>query len=215
MSTPLAKKTKKAEAAVEASPEAPQEVMYGFKAYDANLSCRGLQYEIGKTYTTDQAPVRCGVSGFHWCDNPMDTWAYYDITTARWTELTAAGPHSKGAPDTKIASASITVGIELKLPEIIQRGIAWMIEYCSDNGYDSRQAASGNDSRQAASGYDSMQAASGYGGKVKLGPNGAASLAWHDGYRPRFTTLYAGESGIEDGVWYSLDETGEPMKVEG
>ena len=42
------------------------------KGFDKNLSCRGFQYEIGKTYTSGETPIRCGEGGFHACENPFD-----------------------------------------------------------------------------------------------------------------------------------------------
>jgi hypothetical protein len=235
----------------EVTPIAVEEVLKGYKAYDADLKCRGFQYEIGKTYEVTTPPVRCRSSGFHWVENPMDMWSYYDLTTCRMTEVEASGAHDRGGDDTKIASAKITVGVELHLGEVIKRAVNWMLDHCKASGIYSKQAASGHYSmqaasgdsstqaasgiyskqaasgdsstqaasgiysKQAASGIYSKQAASGYGGKVKIGPNGAAALAWHDGKRPRFTVLYAGEDGILNGVWYQIGSDGKPVVVDG
>ena len=205
--------------------------LHGYKAYDKDLKCRGYQYEIGKTYETDQHPVRCGSTGFHWCENPLDMWSYYDITTSRFTVVEASGEHDKGPDDTKIASARLTIGVELRLPEVIDRGIKWLLEFCKDkvasgdssqlaasghssqlaaSGDSSQLAASGHSSRLAASGHYSKLAASGHSSKLNLGKNSAGVLAWHDGKRPRFTVLYTGENGIKAGVWYCLNNKGEP-----
>jgi hypothetical protein len=233
-------------------------VLHGYKAYDKDLKCRDYQYEIGKTYETDRHPVRCSSTGFHWCENPLDMWSYYDITTSRFTMVEASGEHDKGSDDTKIASARLTIGVELRLPEVIDRGIRWLLEFCKDkaasgdfsqlaasghcsqlaaSGYSSQLAASGHSSQLAASGHssqlaasgdysqlaasghssqlaasgDSSQlAASGHFSQLNLGENSAGVLAWHDGKRPRFTTLYTGENGIKAGVWYCLNNKGEP-----
>jgi hypothetical protein len=144
-------------------------VLHGYKAYDKDLKCRGYQYEIGKTYETDQHPVRCGSTGFHWCENPLDMWSYYDITTSRFTVVEASGEHDKGSDDTKIASARLTIGVELRLPEVIDRGIKWLLEFCKDKterGHYSQLAASGHYSQLAASGYYSQLAASGYSSQL-------------------------------------------------
>ena len=67
--------TKSAPVPPEATTDRP---LFGYKAFDADLKCRGFQYEIGQTYEipADQHPVRCGSVGFHWCENPMDIWSY-------------------------------------------------------------------------------------------------------------------------------------------
>ena len=46
-----------------------------FKATDGNMQCRGFQYEIGKTYKTDEAEL-C-VCGFHACRSPLDIFNHY------------------------------------------------------------------------------------------------------------------------------------------
>ena len=41
--------------------------MKAYKAFNTDLTCRGFQYEIGKTYTMDEKPVPY-VSGFYACE---------------------------------------------------------------------------------------------------------------------------------------------------
>lgn len=47
-----------------------------YKAFNTDLTCRGFQYEIGKTYTMDEKPVPY-VSGFYACENLDDVFIYY------------------------------------------------------------------------------------------------------------------------------------------
>jgi hypothetical protein len=118
----------------------------------------------------------------------MDIWPHYDLTSSRFAEIEASGEHSRGSDDTKVASTKITIGAELKLPEIIQRGIAWMLDYCAgkgsvDEGYNSRLAASGDNSTLAASGDNSTLAASGY--NSRLAASGYNSTLAASGYNSR------------------------------
>ena len=194
--------------------EPAADVLHGYKAFNADLTCRGFQYAFGQTYETKEHPIRCGVVGFHWCENPMDLWSYYDLSTSRFAEVTASGEHSRDGSDTKVSSARLTIGVELRLPDIIQKAIDWMLVKCNknvvvDSGDASSLAASGYASRLAASGDASRLAASGNDSRLKLGPNGAGALAWHDGKRPRFTVIYVGEDGIEADKWYRLDDKGK------
>ncbi|WP_222592977.1 hypothetical protein, partial [Acidomonas methanolica] len=63
---------------------------------------------------------------------------------------------------------------------------------------------SGDDARIDISGEGAVIAVAGLHAVVRLGPGGAASIAWHDGKRIRFTTIYEGEDGIEAGVLYRV-----------
>ena len=49
--------------------------MKAYKAFNADLACRGFQYEIGKTYTMDEKPKLCE-RGFHAYKNLDDIFYY-------------------------------------------------------------------------------------------------------------------------------------------
>ena len=53
--------------------------MKGFKAFDKNLKCRGMQYEIGKEYEFGKTPIPCQ-RGYHFCKTVADCYRFYDIT---------------------------------------------------------------------------------------------------------------------------------------
>ena len=52
--------------------------MIGYKAFNKDLTCRGFQYEIGKTYSIEGLPILCE-KGFHFCNNIADTYRYYPM----------------------------------------------------------------------------------------------------------------------------------------
>jgi hypothetical protein len=56
--------------------------MIGYKATDANMQCRGFQFELGKTYTHTGELKLCN-SGFHFCEQPSGVWEYYNATGTR------------------------------------------------------------------------------------------------------------------------------------
>ena len=56
--------------------------MIGYKATDANMQCRGFQFELGKTYTHTGDLKLCN-SGFHFCEQPSGVWEYYKATGTR------------------------------------------------------------------------------------------------------------------------------------
>ncbi|SNT20058.1 DUF7666 domain-containing protein [Sphingopyxis indica] len=157
-----------------AAKKKPAEIT-AYKAFDKNLSCRGFQYEVGKTYEHDGAVIICS-SGFHACENPLDVLNYYDLIDSRFAIVKASGEISHQDGDSKIASAKITVEAELKLPEFIGAAVNWMIanvkgKESAASGYGSKLAASGYDSKLAASGYGSKLAASGYYSKLAASGN--------------------------------------------
>lgn len=50
-----------------------------YKGFDKDLTCRGFQYEIGKTYTMVGSPEICK-RGFHFCRKLIDVLGYYPTT---------------------------------------------------------------------------------------------------------------------------------------
>ena len=47
-----------------------------YKAFNKDMTCRGFQYEVGKTYTLDGELELCE-NGFHFCDILNDCYNYY------------------------------------------------------------------------------------------------------------------------------------------
>ena len=64
--------------------------MKGYKAFNPDMTCRGFQYEIGKTYEIDGEPIMCG-KGFHFCANPIDVFGYYPFENTLIAEVEALG----------------------------------------------------------------------------------------------------------------------------
>ena len=52
--------------------------MKGYKVFNSDWTCRGFQYEVGKTYKMDKKPVPCE-RGFHFCKRAVDCFNYYDF----------------------------------------------------------------------------------------------------------------------------------------
>lgn len=50
--------------------------MKGYKVFEPDWTCRGFQYEVGKTYEEDVTPRVCG-QGFHFCKKAADCFSYY------------------------------------------------------------------------------------------------------------------------------------------
>ena len=79
--------------------------MTGYKAFKNDLSCRGFQYEIGKTYTVDGDIGLCK-RGFHFCRYPLQVFEYYD-EKARMCLIEADGEIIEG--EDKCVCSKITI----------------------------------------------------------------------------------------------------------
>ena len=51
--------------------------MIGYKAFNKDLTCRGFQFEIGKTFSMDESPIPCK-RGFHFCKSIAECYEYYE-----------------------------------------------------------------------------------------------------------------------------------------
>ena len=157
-----------------------------FKAFDANLQCRGFQYEVGKTYRIpeDQHQVRCCEVGFHSCEAPFDVFGYYPMIGSRFAIVEASGEINRDGADTKIASAEITIKVELTLPDFIKRAADWIVKAAKGNtatGYRGHAAATGDGGHAAATGYRGHAAATGYRGHAAATGDGGHAAATGDG----------------------------------
>ena len=64
--------------------------VFGYKAMNQDMSCRGFKYEIGKTYHMDEPLVICE-RGFHFCRNACDVFHYYEHRKSIVFEIEALG----------------------------------------------------------------------------------------------------------------------------
>ena len=65
--------------------------MKGYKAFNSDLTCRGMQYEVGKEYVFDGKPIPCR-QGFHFCETIADCYEFYPMSDdTRICEIEATG----------------------------------------------------------------------------------------------------------------------------
>ncbi len=65
--------------------------MKGYKAFNNDLTCRGMQYEIGKEYVFDGEPIPRR-QGFHFCETIADCYEFYPMSDdTRICEVEATG----------------------------------------------------------------------------------------------------------------------------
>ena len=196
-------------------------IVKSIKGTDANLQCRGYQFEVGKTFTHGGAVVAC-VSGFHACpvdQHPLSVFEYYPPAGARYFEVTQGG--ATVARDNKLASATVTIDFELTIGDLVKR--AWdyvwsratrsdeshvAVDYGAASATGERGAASATGTQGAASATGTQGAAMsvGYEGKV-MGADGNALFcverhAWN-GPIVSVASGIVGQDGIVAGRWYT------------
>lgn len=62
----------------------------GFKGFNRDMTCRGFQFEEGKAYTHEGEVKACN-TGFHFCENPIDVFNYYDPAVSVLRTVTGSG----------------------------------------------------------------------------------------------------------------------------
>ena len=172
--------------------------MKAYKGFNRDMTCRGYQFEEGKTYEHEGAVKMCE-SGFHACEDPMDCMRYYDPCKSVYHEVELYGVSDERGEDTKIVGQKISIGARMSVKDIVKASIDYVFASCKDakdgdcaswrgsrqdaSGDGSRQAASGRWSRQVASGDKSRQAASGDGSRQAASGDGSSQVA--SGYESR------------------------------
>jgi len=188
--------------------------MKGYKAFNKDMTCRGFQYEEGKTY--EESKAECCESGFHFCENPLDVLKYYNLCESEFAEVEVLGEVHKRSKsnDTKAATTKIKIGAKIGLPGLIKASFEYLWEKCYTNKDENVQAASGNASQLAASGDCSKLAAS--GDDSQLAASGDCSKLAASGYGSQL--VMEGENSIgaaigsdsiikgKKGCWITLAE---------
>lgn len=157
-----------------------------YKGFDADLRCRGYQYEIGGEYEHDGEVKACR-SGFHACPNPLDVFSYYPPAGSRFALVEMSGETCSRGDDSKIAASRVKIIRELSLDEMIAAGV---------------KAA--GDEKETASGRYGAATASGDFCKAR-GANGCALFAVERDAAGEIVSVASGivgQGGIKPDTWY-------------
>ena len=145
--------------------------MKAYKAFDKDLKCRDFQYEVGVEYEEEEAKL-CS-RGFHACENPLDTFRYYNLTDgSRFCEVDLDATEESETGDTKRCGKKIKILAEIGLSGMINAAVKFVFEKCKDadtaaaSGESGNAAASGESGNAAASGWSGNAAASGVSGNA-------------------------------------------------
>ena len=202
----------------------------GYKGFSKNMTCRGFQFEIGKSYHEDEA--KACKSGFHFCENPIDIFKHYEPADSVFCEVEGDGKTDSHEEDTKIACTDITIKAGIRLHDLIYASIACFFNKRSYNKKTSKHSktdssassATGNSSASSATGYSSASSATGDSSaavctglysKAMAGKYGCIVLAWWN-EKKEMSEMRCSETGCGDGtdgklksgVWYEIDKDG-------
>ncbi|MCK8814510.1 hypothetical protein MY775_06210 [Haemophilus influenzae] len=192
-----------------------------YKGFKQDWTCRGYQYEVGKTYE-HKGNVKACESGFHACEYPLDVLSYYSPAVSKFAVVKMSGETSKDSDDTKIASAKITIETEINLPEMIKKAVEWIkgkVDWdaakVSNTGDLSVATNTGDWSAAEVSGKQSIAVALGWQSKAKASIDGAIVCVYRndDGELIHIKASKVGENNIKADTWYTLDEIGEFVDV--
>ena len=93
--------------------------MKGYKVFNSDWTCRGYQYEIGKTYEIAESPKCCKV-GFHFCEKLVDCFNYYSFNpNNKVAEIEAIGEIHFDDTNSKCCTNKIVILKELKWSEVL------------------------------------------------------------------------------------------------
>ena len=174
---------------------APDSIV-AYKGFERDMTCRGFQFEVGKTYEHEGNVVACE-SGFHACEYPLHALRYYKPASSVYAVVQQAGALERHVDDSKIASSKITVTAQIDIAGLVKAAIKYTMDRCtpakgasSDAAHDAVQAtapnkscaASGDYGAATASGYCGAATASGYcGAATASGNSGAATASGRNG----------------------------------
>ena len=93
--------------------------MKGYKVFNSDWTCRGYQYEVGKTYEIAESPKCCKV-GFHFCEKLADCFNYYLFDpNNKVAEIEAIGEIHFDDTNSKCCTNKIVILKELTWAEVL------------------------------------------------------------------------------------------------
>lgn len=135
--------------------------MKGYKVFNSDWTCRGYQYEVGKTYEIAESPKCCKV-GFHFCEKLADCFNYYLFDpNNKVAEIEAIGEIHFNDTNSKCCTNKIVILKELTWAEVL--------DMCNtgkgNSGYrnsGNRNSGKGNSGHRNSGSWNSGDRNSGY-----------------------------------------------------
>ena len=158
--------------------------MKAYKGFNKDMTCRGFQFEEGKTYEEKEAKL-CE-SGFHACENALDCFVYYVPGQSVYHEVELEDVcDERQSDDSKVCGKKIRIGAALSVADIVKAHFEYVSSRCEkvdgsvagDNEAvsvkEKQSCSAGN--RGSASAGESGSASAGNCGSASAGNRGSAS----------------------------------------
>ena len=141
--------------------------MKAYKGFNKDMTCRGYQFEEGKTYEEPEAKL-CK-SGFHACENPLDCFSYYSPANSVFHEVELEEVSEERQEDSKVCAKRITIGAQLDIAGIVKAHFEYVTSRCE------KVEGSVAGDNQAVAVKDKQSCVAGYKGSASAGECGSAS----------------------------------------
>ena len=94
--------------------------MEGYKVFEPDWTCRGFQYEVGKTFEEDVTPSCCN-RGFHFCKELKDCFNYYPFNPDnKVAKVIALGEIDEESDDNKCCTNKIQIVEEISWEDVLR-----------------------------------------------------------------------------------------------
>ena len=174
-----------------------------YKGFNEDLTCRGFQYEEGKTYEEHEADL-CH-KGFHACEDPLDCFHYYAPCSSQFREVVLDGISDQHEDDSKVCAKKITIGARLSFSQMVKAAFEFR---WPETTLEPAASATGYQGAASATGYQGAASATGdYGAASATGYQGAASATGKDSIAAAFGKNGKAKASI--GNWIVLTERGD------
>ena len=198
--------------------------MKAYKGFNKDMTCRGFQFEEGKTYEEPEAKL-CE-SGFHACENPLDCFNYYSPENSVFHEVKLEEVSDERRKDSKVCAKRITIGARLSFAGIVKGAVSFVFHkaHAATTGDSAHAATTGDRAHAATTGYrahaatsgkSSISAALGVESSAKASAGGWIVCAEYSQDRKLLNVKAAKVDGvtIKTDTWYRLVD-GEFVEVE-
>ena len=192
--------------------------MKAIKGFNSDMTCRGFQYEIGKTYTLPEGekPKLCE-KGFHAIapdETPLRVFDYYPPSDengnpARYCEVEVGGETVSNGE--KIVGSELTVGAEIGIPGLVKAHIEWVKRHLID---DDEHKSHNTGDRSSASNTGDRSSASNTGYRSSASNTGNRSSASNTGDWSSASNTGDWSSASNTGDWSSASNTGDWSSAE-
>lgn len=190
--------------------------MKGYKGFDKDLTCRGKQYEIGRTEHEEDAML-CQ-KGLHFCENPHEVFGYYSAGEGhRFCEVSAEDvSDERKTEDSKRVCKTLKVEAEVSVFRICKIAVKTFFENfnfkgkiaAAENNHDGNCGAANAGDYGAASVGDNGVAVVSTKGRAKGGKGSILVLVNRDEYNEivEFKAVQVDGAEVKADPWYRLED---------